>query len=1018
MVSDAARSATPLTVPELLAVRAAEDPDALALAVDGYGELSFHDWQTQAVDVARGLVARGMRRGDRVGLIFEGTDWTAYAVAFCGVQQAGGVSVPLSPGRGADDLHDVLAQCQAVAVLRGRSVGLPPLPRTVAWTAEPSEVAAEAEAGELPPAPRPDDLAQILFTSGTTGRPKGVGAPHANLTAGFVARAALRPLAHSRHAVHAFPIGTNAGQTMLVNALVARPVVVAMARFDAARFGALVSQLRAGTVFLVPAMAIDLLRSGVLAETDLSCVRLVGCTAAPLPAAVAAQLAAALPQATVVNYYTSTEAAPAQTTMVFDPRRPSAVGRPAMTGDIAVRADDGTPAGPGQPGTVWLRSPSARHYVDVAAATAAVFAGGWVRMGDLGYLDADGYLHLVDRESDVIVTGAHKVSSLLVEEALHDHPGVVEAAVVPVGHAVLGATVGAVVVTRAPVDLAELRVHLAARLARHEVPAHLAVVGALPRNEGGKVRKAELAELLRPQAAAPGAMSAAQTASEQRLAVIWRSVLRTAAADDVAADFFALGGDSLRAAQIATAAEQAWQVAVSVDDVFARPSVRALAAWLDGHRPAPGTADRPVTGPAEPSAMQRVWLAERAADPPRRVVPIHLALRIDGPFDHTVLRQCLAVRVRRHDALHTPVGPAAPATLLHTEHRSARTGTDAVDEAAEFVTAASEVPVRALTVRVAAERHVLALSVDHLRCDGWSMGVLLRELGLLYSAARAGGGDPLRPPAASAAEAVAWAREQWPRHRGYWQQLLATPVADPVPMRGQDPRPHRYGGASFSFTAGAELVRPLRAVAHARRSTLMRVTLAVWAAALRKVTGSAELAFVTPLTGRVRPEWEQVVGCLIQQPVLRVPLGDDPAPGELLDRVHRQAADAAEHQFYPVHEFTDRVAHPAYFFYEPWARLAHLPGLASAQVALPPELGLRWSLAPGAADLSPPRLRLTERAGDLLEAQLVYNRHALGPAAVEGLAEEFLRTCRRFARIGPADAPATVPALSRQRLPR
>jgi acyl-coenzyme A synthetase/AMP-(fatty) acid ligase len=238
-------------------------------------------------------------------------------------------------------------------------------------------------------------------------------------------------------------------------------------------------------------MAIELLNSGVLHGRDLSGVQLVGSTAAPLPAPIALKLTQAFPKAAVVNYYTSTEAAPAQTSMIFDPARPDAVGRPAP-GSILITDADGAPAPPGTIGDVWLRSPHPRRYLGDETASESTFHGDWVRMGDVGRL-ADGYLYLSDRDTDIVKSGAHKVSTLEVEAAIYEHPAVADAAVIGVPHPVLGKQLAAAVVARSPIGLPALRAFLADRLADHQLPTQLIVLESLPRNESGKVSKRELA---------------------------------------------------------------------------------------------------------------------------------------------------------------------------------------------------------------------------------------------------------------------------------------------------------------------------------------------------------------------------------------------------------------------------------------------------------------------------------------------------------------------------------------------
>ncbi|NUS11112.1 MAG: AMP-binding protein, partial [Streptomyces sp.] len=431
-----------------------------------------------------------------VGLLYGARDWIAYACSYTGVLAAGAVAVPASTRSAPAEVAYMLEHSGATALLHGPDAERFDLPVRLRWG--PQDVAALPEAAPVD-GPRPGDPAQILYTSGTTGRPKGVLAAHANLTHGARLDPPLRTLAHSRQFLHAFPIGTNAAQTMLFNALTAHAGMLATARFAPDPFARLIEQPGVGSVFVVPAMAIELLGSGALDRHDTSGVVLFGSTAAALPPSVATGLAAALPGATIVNYYTSTEAAPTQTSMIFSPDRPAAIGLAAAGGALRVCDEDGRPCAAGETGEVWMRSAgAARSYLDDPAASARVFRNGWTRMGDIGYLDADGYLFLVDREGDVIKSGADKVSTIAVEAALHEHPDIVEAAVLGLPDPVLGRVPAAVLVATRELRLAEVRRFLATRLAGHEQPSRIAHVGELPRNAGGKVVKHRLRALFEP----------------------------------------------------------------------------------------------------------------------------------------------------------------------------------------------------------------------------------------------------------------------------------------------------------------------------------------------------------------------------------------------------------------------------------------------------------------------------------------------------------------------------------------
>jgi acyl-CoA synthetase (AMP-forming)/AMP-acid ligase II len=981
-----ARTAEPTTVPALLTARAAAEPGRVALRLaDGEG-LTYQDWDRRSDAVARGVRRRGVRPGDPVGLVFAPDGWLDFAVAYCGVQKAGGVAVPLGAHLGPHAIADLLRRCGVAGTVHGHD----PVPETPGWRATTGELDGD---GPLDAGVRPEDPAQILYTSGTTGRPKGVTATHANLTYGLDPAPRHRPLAHSEHCLHAFALGSNAAQTMLVNALVARPTTVIAPSFEADGFGALIERYRVGSVFVVPSMAIELVNQRIPQRRDLSSVLLLGSTAAALPPAVAVALAEALPDATLTNSYTSTEAAPAQLTTVFDPERPGALGRPARPGDLRITDEDGRPLPPGRTGAVWLRSPAPPRRYHGADAS----AGGWVAMGDLGYQDPDGHLHLVDRADDIIKSGALAVSTLRVEAALYEHPAVAEAAVVGVPHPVLGQALAAAVVPAG--EVGNLRAFLTERLARHEVPAQIRYTDALPYNAAGKVVKGELRALL--ALGARRAWPAPASPTETVLARLWTRLLDT---DGVGTgdDFFALGGDSMRAAQLATLAGEEFGVDVPSAAIFDHPGLAGQAKWIDAAR---RETREPVGGPEEHavSSLQAHllnWMHE--LDPPRDVGPMHVAVRIHEDVDPALLAAALEALVRRHDALRTrfakgPDGWTAIAwdelpPEIVTREATGATEAQRQRDAAELV--ANEVArpfdwrhgplVRAVLVRAGAEEHLAALVVHHLVVDGWSMGILLHELGLLYSALRTGH-PPKLPPATQSAEVVDWNRRQWPRTRPLWNLALdgAPPAVEHFPGRRAT---RTYEAASHRFLFAPELAAGLRATADRQRTSAFTLVAACWLAVLARHTDASEFVALTPVTGRARPEFETAVGCLAQSLLVRVPVGDDPPLSLLVDRVRDELLAATDRQAYPFAEFGATVPYPVEIPFSRWPGGPHFPGLISEAFALPH--GLVWSWPLPGEDRGVPKLELAELPGGRIEGRLTYNRHAFAEDTVGHLADD------------------------------
>ncbi len=411
------------TVTALLNARARSEPDRVALMLDDARQLTYQEWDRRSDAVAYRLRQRGLVAGEWVGLVFPASGWLDYAVAYCGVLKAGGVAVPLSGHVSADSVAAVLRQSGIAGVISGPGTTEPDAP---GWHARLPELTRDSM--DVPPFPvqvHPTDTAQMLYTSGTTGRPKAVATSHANLTHGLDPTARPRPLTHSTYCLHAFALGTNAGQSMLVKALVAAATTLIAPVFSADSFAALIERYRVGSVFLVPSMAVELANARVHERYDLSSVRLLSSTAAALPPAAAMTLAGIAPNVAVTSCYTSTDAAAAELTMIFDPDRADALGRPECAGQLRITGPNGRPVKAGETGLVRLRSVAPnRWYVNDPTAQARGCVDGWIATGDRGYLDADGCLHLVERADDLVESGALAMPTLRVEAALYDDPAV------------------------------------------------------------------------------------------------------------------------------------------------------------------------------------------------------------------------------------------------------------------------------------------------------------------------------------------------------------------------------------------------------------------------------------------------------------------------------------------------------------------------------------------------------------------------------------------------------------------
>jgi acyl-CoA synthetase (AMP-forming)/AMP-acid ligase II len=499
---------------EHLARMATTFGDRTAFTVVDVGSMTFAEWDGAANAMARRLLEAGLEPGGRVVIHLHPERALHWLVSYSAAHRAGGVAVPMNPRLAPAEVAHVLAHSGASAIVADGELVRGDLEaggdRLVvlvdagaeAGTVTPPTMAgpvlgwAEATAGDRSPfqAPRQsDDLADILYTSGTTGRPKGVAVRHSN---GSMI-GAVEPNWTGGGWLHASPLFTFAGIALVYTPMKLGLQVVYQPRFDADRWLRVVEEEHPVAVFLVPAMAHLLIDHPRFAEVDMSSVQMCSVGSAPLAPYVVERLQAKMPDALVSNNYGMTEAGSAYCIMPQGEavKRPGSVGQIAPPAVVEIVDEHDQPLPPGEVGEVRLQMPGRqREYFNDPEATADTWKDGWLVTGDLGKLDEDGYLYIVGRSKDVIIRGGNNVHATDVEHALVQHDAVKEVAVVGVPHPVLGEDVVAFVVLQpgARAGAEELRAFGLEHLADYKVPRQFVFVGELPRNPTGKVVKQEL----------------------------------------------------------------------------------------------------------------------------------------------------------------------------------------------------------------------------------------------------------------------------------------------------------------------------------------------------------------------------------------------------------------------------------------------------------------------------------------------------------------------------------------------
>ncbi|MGW5285222.1 amino acid adenylation domain-containing protein [Streptomyces collinus] len=946
----------PATPAGLFAGQAGRSPGATAV-VCGTDRLTYAELDARTDALAARLRAAGVGRETPVALLMERS--VHVPVAMLAVLKAGGAYVPLNPAFPVRRLHWMLEHTGARLLLTDPALAgheaataspVPVLDATGGPRREPG--APDEHAGPCAPDEdagpcAPDQLAYIMYTSGSTGEPKGIGVTQGNIAA--LARDSAFGTAHRRVLAHA-PLAFDASTYEVWTPLLTGGTVVMAppGRIGTDTLARLVREHRITALFLTAALFDLVVEERVELLTE---VREVWTGGEAASATSFRRALAAAPDTVLVNAYGPTETTTFATVHRVDARAGGTVAGRVPIGSalddtrLYVLDERGRPVPEGAVGELCVGGTGvARGYLGRPGLTAERFAvdpygppgARMYRTGDLARRRPDGTVDYLGRADQQVKIRGFRIEPGEVEAELTRCPGVGRAAVVVREDTPGEPCLVAYVVAAPGADPAPGVLHraLAERLPAYMLPAAIVPLPDLPTTPNGKVDRRALP--------APGERAVSRArfeepagATERLVAEVWGEVLgagRIGRHDD----FFALGGHSLRATRVVSRLGVRLSTEVPLRLLFEHPVLERFATALDALcAEAPDTAaDRVVPRPAGTAAplsfaQQRLWFLDQL-QPGRPDYNIPVAVRLEGTLDTDALLDALRTVVARHEVLRSrlaegpdgPVQSVEPAEVfvpvvtdlsgvVREEARSRALGLAHGDAAAPFDLSRAPL-LRARLVRVDAREHLLVLVLHHTVGDGWSMPVLWRELSDAYAALRRGERPALPVLPVQYGDYAHWQQRRLAegavdRGIAHWRERLAALPALELPTDRPRPLTRTGSGGSLTFELPAELAGRLGALARERGATLFMVLLAGFQALLARWTGQHDLAVGSPVAGRDRTELEPLVGFFVNTLVLRTDLSGDPAFGEAVRRVRETALAAFEHQDVPFDRLVEEL---------------------------------------------------------------------------------------------------------------
>ncbi|HKS43673.1 MAG TPA: amino acid adenylation domain-containing protein, partial [Amycolatopsis sp.] len=968
------------SLPSLFAAQVGRTPDDVAV-VDETGSLTYAELDARSNQVARWLRDRGAGPGSRVAILLpRSLDLVA---VLWGVCKSGAAYVPVDPDYPAARIAYVLEDAAPAVVVT------PEL-----W--QRTELAA-VSAAPLDLVVVPGLPAYVIYTSGSTGRPKGVVVSHRSIVNRLLWMRHIYRLTGADRVLHKTPTGFDVSVWELFWPLLAGAALV-LARpgghRDPAYLVAASKRFGVTVAHFVPAMLAAFVRE--VEPGERLGLRQVVCSGEALPPGLVAEFRERV-GVPLANLYGPTEAAvdvtywdcPADGDPAVVP-----IGRPVWNTGVFVLDESLRPVGPGITGELYLTGVQlALGYAGSAALTAgrfvaSPFASGcrMYRTGDRAYWSAEGQLCYAGRSDDQVKIRGFRIEPGEVEAALSAHESVVRAVVLaredqPGARRLVGYVVPA---AGRAVDSLALLDFVARTLPEHLVPAAVVVLDALPVTANGKLDRAAL-----PAPEFGGEGRAPSGPLEEAVGEQFAEVLGLAG---VGAEerFFALGGDSLLAVRLIARIRSALDAEITLGEFFAEPTVAGLARAVVRARGGV-LRDRMTAVPRPPLlplsfGQQRMWVLNQLAEAGLGAAyQIPIVLRLTGEPDVSALAAAFRDVAGRHQILRTvfPKDDAGlPRQLVldgpagEPELRTSPAG--ALDLTTGFDLAA-ELPWRLELRRESASAHLLVVLAHHIAMDGWSKGVLARDLATAYAARRDGRAPRWAPPPVQYADYAIWQREMLgepddpdsvlSRQLAHWRDVLAgLPDQLDLPADRNRPAVSSFRGAAVPFAIEPRVHAGLLDVAEHGNATLFMVVQAALAVLLTRLGAGTDVPIGTAVAGRTDDALDDLVGFFVNTLVLRTDVSGDPSFAELVARVRETDLAAYTHQDVPFERLVDELNPPRSLSRHPLFQVMlvlqntppagwELPGLTVTELD---ETELGDIAAPARFDLS---VTLTEHRG-------------------------------------------------------